>query len=56
MVRCCPPVEDSAFPGPDDIALKSINCLLVQIVKVGMLQGLLGLENTPRSSGNAVPP
>ncbi len=44
MVRCCQSVKDSAFPSPDDIALKSINCLPVQIIKVGMLQGLLGLQ------------
>ena len=56
MVRCCQSVKDSAFPGPDDITLKSINCLLVQIIKVGMLQSLLGLQNTASSSGNAVPP
>ena len=44
MVRCCQSVKESALPGPDDIALKGINCLLVQIIKVGMLQGLLGLQ------------
>ena len=56
MVRCCQFVKNSAFPGTDDIALKSINCLLVQIIKVGMLQGLLGLQSTACSSGPAVPP